>query len=133
MTAPLTILDSQGLEFKFNGVSMIAKNVKVKESHPTVEVTSLAVAAGDARVFQAAPLPDAATVSLEFMVSADDGPPVKGSKYLIACEKLGIADGSVYAFCEESEVTAAVGELVAGTASFKITNNEADLKIPPQQ
>lgn len=131
MTAPITILDSQGLEFKFNDVSMVAKNVKVKESHPTVEVTSLAVAAGAPRVFQAAPLPDAATVSLEFMVAAEDGPPVKGSKYKIVCDKLGIADAAnVYAFCEESEVTAAVGELVAGTASFKITNNNVDLRIP---
>jgi hypothetical protein len=129
MPATATLLDSQGLEFKFGETSMIVKNVKVKTSRPSIEVTTLAVSAGAARVFQAAPLPDAATVSVEFMISADAGAPAQGDKYLIQCDALGIGAG-VYAFCEDVEITAAVGELLAGTASFKITNNDVDLKTP---
>jgi hypothetical protein len=129
MPTPSTLLDSQGLEFKYNGSKMIAKNVKVKTAHPTVEVTSLAVASGEGRVFQAAPLPDAATVSLEFMIDDETSAPAKGQKYLIVCEKLGVMESdNVYAFCEDSEITAAVGEMLAGTASFKITNNDVDLR-----
>jgi hypothetical protein len=126
--SPETIPDSQGTEFKFDGVSFIAKNVKVKTARPTVEVTSLAVPAGGARVFQAAPLPDATTITLEYF---SDVAPTIGTKATIVCESLGVMEASsVKAFCEDFELTAAVGELIMGTATFKITNDDVDLKTP---
>ena len=63
-------------------------------------------------------------------MSANVGAPVQGEKGLIECIPLGV-EADVYAYCEEIEVTAATGELLAGTASFKITNNDVDLKTPP--
>lgn len=128
MPSPEVITNSQGTEFKFNGVSFIAKNVKVKTARPTIEVTSLAVPAGGARVFQAAPLPDATTITLEYF---SDVAPTIGDKGQIICESLGLAeDDSVKAFCEDFELTAAVGELIMGTATFKVTNDNVNLKTP---
>jgi hypothetical protein len=109
------IADSQGTTFSFNSVTFVAKNVKVKRSRPTIDVTPLSANAGSTRVFQQAPLDDGDTITCEYWGTTA---PPRGSKYAISCSTLGI---SGQAFCEEFELTAAVGELLVGTASFKLT------------
>jgi hypothetical protein len=115
MTAPATIADSQGTTFSFNGADFVAKNVKVKRSRPTIDVTSLSAASGATRVLQASPLSDGDVITCEYWGTTS---PNRGTKGTIVCDKLSISGD---AFCEDFELTAQVGELIVGTASFKLT------------
>jgi hypothetical protein len=115
MTTPTTIPDSQGTTFTFNSVDFVAKNVKVKRQRATIDVTSISAAAGSTRVLQAAPLIDGDVITCEYFGTTA---PVRGTSAAISCDKLSISGN---AFCEDFELTAQVGELVHGTASFKLT------------
>jgi hypothetical protein len=109
------ITDSQGTTFTFNGVTFVAKNVKVKRSLATIDVTPLSATAGSTRILQKAPLVDGDVITCEYWGTTA---PARGTSSAISCSTLGISGN---AFCEEFELTAAVGELVVGTASFKLT------------
>jgi hypothetical protein len=112
---PDAIGDSQGTTFTYNAVPFVARNVKVKRSRALIDVTALDAASGSMRVQQASPLVDGDVITCEYWGTTA---PARGSSAAIACAKLGIS-GS--AFCEEFELTAQVGELLVGTASFKLT------------
>jgi len=73
------------------------------------------VAAGSMRKLQAAPLQDGTTITCEYFGTTA---PTIGSSGTVACDKLSIS-GS--AFCEDFELTAAVGELVMGNLTLKMT------------
>jgi hypothetical protein len=109
------IVDSQGTTFTFNSVTFVAKNVKVKRTQTYVDVTPLSSAAGSTRILQAAPLVDGDQITLEYMGSTA---PARGTVATITCSTLGISGSAV---CEDFELTAAVGELIMGTATFKLT------------
>lgn len=109
------IPDSQGTTFAFNGVNFVAKNVKVKRSRPTIDATPLSAAAGSTRVLVASPLADGDVITCEYFGTTA---PERGVKATISCSTLGITGN---AFCEDFELTAAVGELIMGTATFKLT------------
>jgi hypothetical protein len=110
------IADSQGTTFTYAGTTFLAKNVKVKFSRPTVDVTPLSQASGSMRKLQAAPLQDNTTITCEYFGTTA---PTIGSSGAIVCSALGISSGS--AFCEDFELTAAVGELIMGNLSLKMT------------
>jgi hypothetical protein len=115
-TTPSTsIVSSQGTTFTYNGVDFVAKNVKVKRAQGTIDVTSLGAAAGSTRVLQASPLVDGDVITCEYWGTTA---PARGTRSDISCSTLGISGN---AFCEDFELTAQVGELVVGAASFKLT------------
>jgi hypothetical protein len=109
------IADSQGTTFTFNSISFVAKNVKVKRSQAYVDVTPLSATAGSTRFLQAVPLVDGDQITCEYMGTTA---PPRGTAAAIACSTLGISGSAV---CEDFELTAAVGELIMGTATFKLT------------
>jgi hypothetical protein len=109
------IADSQGTTFTFNSVTFVAKNVKVKRSQAYVDVTPLSATAGSTRVLQAAPLVDGDQITCEYMGTTA---PARGTASAITCSTLGITGSAV---CEDFELTAAVGELIMGNATFKLT------------
>jgi hypothetical protein len=109
------IADSQGTTFTFNSVTFTARNVKVKRSQSYVDVTPLSAAAGSTRVLQKAPLVDGDEISCEYWGTTA---PVRGTIAAISCSTIGVSGNAV---CEEFELTAAVGELIVGTATFKLT------------
>ena len=112
-----TIPDSQGTTFTFNSVDFVAKNVKVKRSRPTVDVTPLSAASGSTRVLQAAPLVDGDVITCEYWGTTA---PARGTSAAISCSALGITGN---AFCEDFELTAASGEFITGNATFKLTGS----------
>jgi len=114
-TTTTTIADSQGTTFTFNSVDFVAKNVKVKKARATIDVTPLSAAAGSTRVLQAAPLVDGDVITCEYFGTTA---PARGTSAAISCSTLSISGN---AFCEDFELTAQVGELISGTASFKMT------------
>jgi hypothetical protein len=115
MTTPSTIPDSQGTTFTFNSVDFVAKVVKVKRARATVDVTPLSAAAGSTRVLQASPLVDGDVITCDYWGTTA---PVRGTSAAISCDKLSISGN---AFCEDFEFTAQVGDLIVGTATFKMT------------
>jgi hypothetical protein len=110
------IADSQGTTFTFAGATFLAKNVKVKVARATVDVTPLSQAAGTMRKLQTAPLQDNTTITCEYFGATA---PTVGTSGAIVCSSLGISSGN--AFCEDFELTAAVGELIMGNLSLKMT------------
>ena len=116
MPTDTPIADSQGTTFTFAGATFLAKNVKVKVAQATVDVTPLSQAAGTMRKLQVAPLKDNTTITCEYFGTTA---PTIGSSGAIVCSALGISSGN--AFCEDFELTAAVGELIMGNLSLKMT------------
>jgi hypothetical protein len=110
------IADSQGTTFSFGGTAFLAKNIKVKQARATIDTTPLSQASGTMRKLQAAPLIDNTTITCEYFGTTA---PAIGSSGAIVCAALGITSGN--AFCEDFELTAAVGELVMGNLSLKMT------------
>lgn len=110
------IADSQGTTFTFAGATFLAKNVKSKVSRATVDVTPLSQASGTMRKLQAAPLQDGTTITCEYFGTTA---PTIGSIGAVSCSTLGVSGN---AFCEDFELTAAVGELVMGNLTLKMTS-----------
>ena len=111
----MPVADSQGTTFTFNSVTFVAKNVKVKRTASYVDVTPLSATAGSTRVLQVAPLLDGDQITCEYWGTTA---PARGTAAAIACSTLGISGSAV---CEDFELTAAVGELIVGNATFKLT------------
>ena len=111
----MPVADSQGTTFTFNSVTFTAKNVKVKRTASYVDVTPLSATAGSTRVLQVAPLLDGDQITCEYWGTTA---PARGTAAAIACSTLGISGQAV---CEDFELTAAVGELIVGNATFKLT------------
>ena len=109
------IASSQGTTFTFNGVAFVAKNVKVKRTQSYVDVTSLAAADGSTRILQSASVSEGHQVTCEYWGTTA---PARGQAAAISCATLGISGNAV---CEDFELTAAVGELIVGNATFKLT------------
>ena len=112
---PSPLPDSQGTTFTFNSVDFYGTEVKVKRKRTTIDVTPLSASNGSVRVLQAAPLVDGDEITLNYMGTTA---PARGVKAAISCATLGISGD---AFCEEFELGAKVGELITGTATFKLT------------
>ena len=110
------ITDSQGTTFTFGTTEFTAKHVKVKRSTPTIDITPLSAAAGSMRQLQQSPLRDGDEITCEYWGTTA---PARGQKLGITCSKLGISGD---AFCTEFELTAQVGELIVGTATFQLTS-----------
>lgn len=110
------IIDSQGTTFTFGSTDFVAKQVKVKRSVPVIDVTPLSAAANTMRTYQQSPLKDGDEITCEYWGTTA---PTRGEKLSITCSKLGI---SGQAFCTEFELTAQVGELIVGTATFTLTS-----------
>ena len=112
---PDPIAVSQGTTFTFNSVDFVARNVKVKRTQAYIDVTPLSAAAGSTRQLQASPLADGDQITCEYWGTTA---PARGTAAAIACTALSISGNAV---CEDFELTAAVGELIVGNATFKIT------------
>jgi hypothetical protein len=119
------IEDSQGTIFIFDGVTFEATNVKKKKSGPDTEgnkidVSTVNQASGTKRVYQDAPLIEDSTKGTEAVITVSFlglTEPDTTEPHPITCEKLNI---SGMAWCTEYEVESAVGDVLKGTASFRI-------------
>ena len=108
------VADSQGATFTASGISTGITSIKVKASRSTVDASTLSLASGSLRNLQPAPLADGTLVTVEWIGSNAPAIGVRGGI------TTSVAGGSGQAICEEYEITAAVGELLKGTATFRI-------------
>ena len=109
------IPDSQGTTFTFNAVAFLATNVKVMSSVNEIDASTLDLASGSMRAYQPAPLKDGDMVSCQYF--GTQRPPMD-KNYAIACAKLGITGNAI---CTKWENEAKVGELLTGSAEFRLS------------
>lgn len=136
----MAVPDSQGTIFIYDGVTFEATNVKKKKSGPDTEgnkidVSTVNQASGTKRVYQDAPLVEdstkgtEATITVSFLGLTE---PDTTEPHSITCVKLNV---SGMAWCTEYEVEAAVGDVLKGTASFRIeapeTTSAPAAAVPP--
>jgi hypothetical protein len=131
----MPIPDSQGTIFTFNGVTFEATSVKKKKSGPDLEsdkidVSTVNLPSGSKRVYQDPPLiGDTASgtepvITVSFLGLEE---PDQEAPHEITCAKLNI---SGMAWCTEYEVEANVGDVLKGTASFRIKAAEETTSAP---
>jgi hypothetical protein len=114
-TTPVVVADSQGTTFTFAGTTFLAKNVKMKQAIALIDSSSLDMASGSMRRLQAAPLRDQQEVTCEYYGSTA---PAIGTSGTVTCSSIGISGN---AYVESFELTAAVGELIVGNLTLKLT------------
>jgi len=112
--APVPIADSQGTTFTFNQVAFVATQIKVKKARNAIDITALSQASGTNRKYQGAPINDV-TISCDYYGTTA---PDIGIVHNLSCVTLSISGDAI---CEDFELTAKVGELIVGTASFRLS------------
>jgi len=115
----MPIADSQGTTFIFNTVTFTATNIQQSFTGLTqIDVSDLSIASGGSRAFQASPLNDSAgsEISVDFLgLEAPD----TTAAHAITCATLGISGNAI---CKSYNVTAAVGEVLKGSATFSMVD-----------
>lgn len=106
-------VSSQGLTFTFGGTTLSVTNVQVNESQDLIDATDLGVAQNDRRIYVGGFASDA-EVTIEYfgdiLTSGTSG----------ALSISGPVSYSGTATVSSSSVTASVGDLVRGSASFRV-------------
>lgn len=115
----MSVKDSQSTTFTFNGVTYEATNIQVSTTGAQqIDVTSLATAGGGTRVFQAGPLHEVGGSEISVDFFGDLVPDCTAMHALAITSSNGGFSFSGNAICKSYNVTAAVGELLKGTATF---------------
>jgi hypothetical protein len=117
---------SQGIGFKFAGVAYTATSISLSKSVSEIDVTSLDSPHGSYRAYRAAPIREGDELSLEFVgltipqqtATAQITWTIDGSGSN-ASFTTGIPTA---ALCTSASVTAQVGELIRGNATFRLSN-----------
>jgi hypothetical protein len=117
----MSVKDSQSTTFTFNSVTYEATNIQVSTTGAQqIDVTSLATAGGGSRVFQAGPLHEVggSEISVDFFGYLV--PDCTAMHALAIASSNGGVSFSGNAICKSYNVTAAVGELLKGSATFAL-------------
>ena len=106
--------DSQGTNFVFSGSTYTVTNIQVSGSVNELDASHLGLASGSKRLLQAAALVESDEITVDYLgttlvTRGATGTPLVGST------NYGTAT------CYSSSLTYAVGELVKGNASFKVS------------
>lgn len=115
----MPIADSQGTTFVFNSVTFTATNIQQSFTGLSqIDVSDLSIASGGSRAFQASPLNDSAgsEISVDFL--GLEAPDMTAS-HTITCATLSISGNAI---CKSYNVTAAVGEVLKGSATFSMVD-----------
>ena len=117
----MSVKDSQSTTFTFNSITYEATNIQVSTTGAQqIDVTSLSTAAGGSRVFQTGPLHEVggAEISVDFFGYVV--PDCTARHPLAITSSNGGVSFSGDAICKSYNVTAAVGELLKGSATFAL-------------
>ena len=124
MPGTSTVVSSQGsVGFTFAGLTGKITAIDVSASAPQTDVSHLGVAAGQRRLFKKAPLSDSPEVKVDFI---GDGLPTVGAKGdFTLTGNFGSTKASecTKAICTQASVKAAVGDLIKGSATFKLSKD----------
>jgi len=111
----MPIPDSQGTLFTFNAIPFLATGIKCSGTVSEIDASTLDLKSGSMKAYQPAPLVDGDMVSCTYYGTQR---PAQDKVYEIECDKLGI---SGFALCTKWENEAKVGELLSGSAEFRMS------------
>jgi hypothetical protein len=120
---PYTVpANAQGSTFTFDGDEYRVVSVKFDQKGGEDDITDMSVPAGQYRKYASKPIKDGAEVSIEFWGTTTPTVLTTGT---IAFTKTGGGEAlsglSGTAICTSISLDAKVGELIKGTASFRLT------------
>lgn len=112
-----TPANAQGGTFTFDGDEFRVVSVKFDQKGSEMDVTDLSVADGSYRIYAPSPIREGAEVSVEFWGTTAPDVLTKGE---ISFTKISAIAGQ--AICTAVSIDAKVGELIKGTASFRLSS-----------
>ena len=118
---------AQGLSFVFSGKTFNLTSVSFSKKVSEVDVSSLSTKHGDYRSYRAAPLRDGDELQIEFY--GMDFPQMTATGALAwtvdgsGTNAALISSLPTVALCTSSQLQAAAGELIKGSATLRITQN----------
>lgn len=118
---------SQGIGFAFSGVKYTANSISVSKKVSEIDVTSLADPNGSYRSYRAAPIRDGDELQVDFVGLTLPQMTATGSiTWTIdgSGSNAGFTTGiPTAALCTSASISAKVGELISGSATFRLTYN----------
>lgn len=126
-TASSTIASSQGSagspagDFTFASATYKITSLEVSASAAQTDVSHLGVAAGQKRIFKKAPLTDSPEVKIDFIGNSLPAVGTKGDFTLVGNFGVTKASECTKAICTQASLKAAVGDIIKGSATFKLS------------
>jgi hypothetical protein len=118
---------SQGIDFKFSGQSFTANSIQISNQVSEIDVTSLSDPTGSFRSFRPASIREAPELQIDFVGMTLPQQTATGLiNWTVAASGSNAAFTAglpTVALCTSASVTAAVGELIKGQATFRLTQN----------
>ena len=118
---------SQGIGFSFAGVAYTANSIQASKKTPELDVTSLASPNGSYRSYRLGPIRDGDELSIDFIGLTVPQMTATGQiTWTIdgSGSNAGFTAGlPTAALCTSAQVSAKVGELISGNATFRLTLN----------
>jgi hypothetical protein len=118
---------SQGISFTFSGQVFTANSIAMTKKLSEIDVTSLGDATGSYRSFRPSPIIDAPELKIDFVGITL---PQMTATGLITWSVLASGSNAAFtanmpttALCTSADLTAQVGELIKGSATFRLTAN----------
>lgn len=118
---------SQGISFIFNGATFTANSISASKRVSEIDVTSLETAQGEYRQYRPAPIRDGDELKVDFVGLTIPSQTATGT---ITWAIDGSGSNAAFtaglptaALCTSVDLTAQVGELITGSATFRLTNS----------
>lgn len=119
-----TIASSQGTgNFTFGGASFQITSLEVSASAAQTDVSHLGLAVNSKRIFKKSPLVDSPEVKIDFIGNTLPAVGTKSAFVLTGNFASTKASDCTKAICTQASVKAAVGEIIKGSATFKLSKN----------
>lgn len=116
---------SQGIKFVFSGLPFTATQIGMSKKVSEIDVTSLDAPSGSYRSFRTAPIVDAPELKVDFVgISLPQMTATGAITWTIdgsGSNAAFTAGMPTAALCTSADVTAQVGELIKGSATFRLT------------
>ena len=116
---------SQGIGFTFSGLAFTANSIQSSKKVSEIDVTSLASPNGSYRQYRLAPVREGDELSIDFVGLTLPQMTATGA---ITWSIDGSGSNAAFtaglptaALCTSAQITAKVGELISGNASFRLT------------
>lgn len=118
---------SQGIKFDFSNTAFTANSISVSKRVSEIDVTSLETRHGEFRQYRAAPIREGDELKVDFVGLTVPQQTATGQ---ITWTVDGSGSNAAFttgiptaALCTSVDVTAQVGELIKGSATFRLTNS----------
>ena len=119
-----TITSSQGSgNFTFGGTSYQITSLDVSATAAQTDVSHLGLAVNSKRIFRKSPLSDSPEVKIDFIGNTLPAVGTKAVFVLTGSFSSTKAGDCTKAICTQASVKAAVGDIIKGSATFKLSKN----------